>query len=69
MPGSASTPVLPLDLEVREPALGGEVGELRRARVHPRDHRAPDREGDDEEPAETSVTRARPGRDQVDHVT
>ena len=38
-----------LDLEVREAALGREVGELGRAGLHARDHGAPDREGGDEE--------------------
>ena len=47
-PGSASTPVLSLDLEIREAALGREVGELGRARLHARDHGAPDPEGGDE---------------------
>ena len=39
----------PLDLEVREAALGREVGELGRPCLHPRDHGAPDRECGDEQ--------------------
>ena len=60
---------LPLDLEICEPALRGQIGELVGARIHARDHAAPDREGDRDEGARHQGDEARAGRDQVQHVS
>ena len=57
-----------LDLEVREPALGGEVGELGRAGIHARDDRAADRERHRDDAGRDERDRAGAGRDQVEHA-
>ena len=66
-PGSASTPVLPLDLEIGEAALRREVGELGRPGLHARDHRAPDPERGDEQSSGDERDERSPGRNQVQH--
>ncbi len=57
-----------LDLEAREPALGGEIGELGRAGIHAGNDRASDRESDDDDAGRDERDRAGAGRDQVNHV-
>ena len=68
-PGVCLDTCSPLDLEVGETALGREVGELRRARVHSGDHGAPDREGGDEDAGRHERDGASTGRDEMNHVT
>ena len=54
-----------LDLEIREPALGREVGELSRTGLHARDHGAPDPEGGGEQGRGDERDEPSPGCDQV----